>query len=324
MVRSKTSRFLSACYLAVCAVASWLVAAPAQAVDWNAVKGTDIVLFYPGQASWEWLLTSSDHSGAGKFKEGKKCTGCHQGEQKSIGNLLVSGKKLEPSPIKGKPGTLSATVKTAYDQENFYVRMEWAGAPSPSGKVMDADYAVKAAMMFDDGQVTEATRAGCFGVCHDDAASMASASADSKMTKYLAASRTKIQRSGGGENYKAEGDLERMLKDGLFMEYWQAKLNKGKPAVAAGGYLLAKREEHAAPLVKADAQFNQGKWILVLSRKLTPNMAGYKNLIPGKTYSVGFAIHDDHAIRRFHHVSFALTLALGKGSADLVAREIKP
>ena len=67
--------------------------APAWAVDWAGVPGKDVVLFYPGQSPFEWQLTPTDHSGAPKFRDGKNCHECHDGEEKSMGTLLVSGKK---------------------------------------------------------------------------------------------------------------------------------------------------------------------------------------------------------------------------------------
>ena len=39
-------------------VGGLIAAAPARAaIDWASVPGKDVVLFYPGQASWEWALT---------------------------------------------------------------------------------------------------------------------------------------------------------------------------------------------------------------------------------------------------------------------------
>ena len=42
------------------------------AVDWSKVPLKDITLLYPGQMSWELLLTNKEHSGGDKFKGGKK------------------------------------------------------------------------------------------------------------------------------------------------------------------------------------------------------------------------------------------------------------
>ena len=40
-------------------------------------------------------------------------------------------------------------------------------------------------------------------------------------------------------------------------------------------------------------------------------------LEPGKTYTVGFAIHDDFAAARFHHVTLNTTLALDNAEAQI-------
>jgi cytochrome c-type protein NapC len=184
---------------------------------------------------------------------------------------------------------------------------------------MDDRYAARVTMMLDNGSVKEATRAGCWGTCHDDAVGMASAPAGKEITKYLAASRTKVTRQGGGENFKSPADLEQLLKQGLFVEYWQARLNPQQPARAADGYILDKRHEQTAPIVDADATFGNGQWVVVLSRALKPGKPGYKDVVAGKTYTIGFAVHDDYANHRFHHVSFEHTLVLDEGKADLVA-----
>jgi len=296
-----------------------LIAAPAHAIDWGSVTGKDIVLFYPGQASWEWALTQSDHSGAKKFREGKNCIECHGGEEKDIGNLIVSGKKLEPSPIAGKRGSISVNVKAAHDGERLFVRLEWPEAETSADAKMDPDFEVKATMIIDDGSVVESKRAGCWGACHDDATRMASAPDNVKITKYLTRSRTKVTRQGGGETYKPAGELGQLISEGVFLEYWQAKLNKGAEAVAADGYILDKRHRSETPLVDVKAEFANGMWSVVLSRKMSVDGQARKTISDGNTYYVGFAIHEGHTEYRFHHVSFEHTLAVGQGNADIVA-----
>jgi cytochrome c-type protein NapC len=46
---------------------------------------------------------------------------------------------------------------------------------------------------------------------------------------------------------------------------------------------------------------------------------GHKDLVPGKTYTLGFALHEDHAATRFHQVSWEFTMALDGGKADFIA-----
>ena len=136
--------------------------APASfAVDWNSVKGKDIALFYPAQMSWEDLLTQADHSGAAKFRDGKDCRQCHEGEEADSGKLLVTDKTAEPAPIAGKPGSVKANVKFAHDDQQLYVHIEFEPGSQPDAGMEPKFDATKVAMMFDDGKVTEMDRGGC-------------------------------------------------------------------------------------------------------------------------------------------------------------------
>lgn len=303
------------------AAVAWLAltAMPLKAVDWNRVEGKEIILFYPGQSSWEWALTLSDHSGASRFREGKNCKECHGGEEKSMGELIVSGKKLEPDPIEGLRGWIPVTVKTVHDEERLYVRLEWPGHAQPPGRKLDPNTEAKVTVMLEDGHTVEAPRGGCWGVCHDDMIGMPSAPEGKAITKYLAASRTKITRQGGGENYKSDRELAGLLKKGVFYEYWQVRLNKESQPEAIDGYILEKRHENETPMVNVEAAYRNGKWVALFSRKLKPADPHHKDIVSGKSYFIGFAIHDAYTTHRFHHVSLEHTLVLDRGEADFVA-----
>jgi hypothetical protein len=96
------------------AAAAAVAAAPAAAggtdIDWSSVEATEVVLFYPGQSSMEWVLNGRDHGGARPLKAGDRCLDCHEGEESAIGDLIVSGEKLEPNPISGKRGSIAVNV----------------------------------------------------------------------------------------------------------------------------------------------------------------------------------------------------------------------
>jgi cytochrome c-type protein NapC len=293
--------------------------APAYAagIDWSGVQGKEVTLFYPGQSSWEWSLTQADHGGAQKFREGKNCGECHDpAESKTNGQNLVSGKKNEPKPIAGKPPFVVANVKVAHDAERFYVHLEFAEGNQPDAK-QDPEFATKVAFMLSDGKVAEATRGGCWGTCHDDTTNMPAAGGKDR-SKYLSRTRAKNTRQGGGDELKAADELQKMRADGQYLEYWQAKVNPGKPAVAADGIVFDKREEMKSPAVAAEATFTDGKWSVTLSRKLAQG-APYKDIAPGKTYTFGLAIHSGHTATRFHYVSVEQSLVLDQGSGNFVA-----
>lgn len=312
--------------LATIAAPQWYSSAQAAAIDWGSVPGKDIVLFYPGQASWEWALTSADMSGADDFKKGKNCDACHIGEEKDMGPQIVTGQPrvfkngtkppIEPTPIPGKPGAIPATVKFANDGTNLYVHVEFAEGAQPDAR-QDAAFATKVTVMFNDGKVPEANRGGCFAACHDDAMGMASAGAATR-TKYLPKTHAKLTRQGAGDTLKPAEELARLKADGYFLEYWQARLNPGQPAQAANGAIFDKREQTSPTMVNAEATFAGGKWSVTLSRKLDAG-AAFKSFTGAGPYYVAIAIHSGHTAHRFHYVSYERSLAIGSGSAGFVA-----
>jgi cytochrome c-type protein NapC len=299
----------------VLAAAAMMLPMSAHAVDWNKVNGKDVVLFYPAQMSWEMLLTQSDHSGAGKFREGKNCAGCHEGEEKASGKLLVGDKSTEPTPIAGKPGFIMANVKTAHDGDRIYVRVEVDPGQQPDAG-MDKDFATKIAVMIDDGKVPEATRAGCWATCHDNLTRMPSGGTV-ETTKYLTRSRVAMSRKGGAD-LKPAAELDKIRAEGGYLEYWQARLNPGKPAVAVDGTILEKRAENATPAVSVEAVESGTKWTVIFSRKMSAG-APHKDIVAGKSYTIGVSVHAGHAHQRFHYVSLEKTLAVDAGKADFVA-----
>ncbi len=143
---------------------------------------------------------------------------------------------------------------------------------------------------------------------------------DEDLTKYLARSRSEMTRSGGGTNLKSRSELQDLLAQGVFMEYWQARANPGEPAKPASGIVLEERREaEGGSPVRADAEIEGESWVVVLSRPLSVSGSQRLALEPGRTYTFGIAIHDQHADKRFHHVSLERTLRLDGGEADFVA-----
>jgi hypothetical protein len=292
---------MAAVLLASCAAAG---AAP----NWASVPAKTVTLFYPGQYSLEQAMTPAEHKGADRFRDGKSCASCHTGEEKVIGSTIISGGKFDKAPLRGKPGALAAKVQVAQDAGSLYVRLEFSDAGQPDAKMDKA--AAKVAMMLDGGGVPEAARAGCWAMCHDDAATMASGNA--VRTMYLSKTRAKLTRQGGGDALSPAA--AKLKAGGYALEYWQAALNPAPKAV--NGVVSEKRVE-TRTVVSAEAKRSGNVWSVVLSRKLK---AGQVMLLPGKRYSVAFAIDTGHTAKRFHYVSFERSLVLGQGAADFVAK----
>ncbi|OHC75104.1 MAG: hypothetical protein A3G18_07395 [Rhodospirillales bacterium RIFCSPLOWO2_12_FULL_58_28] len=185
-----TATVLSAVFASTAAMA----ADPAK-IDWSKIPAKELTLFYPGQSSWEWMISAAHKAGAIGVRDGKNCNECHTGEEKDMGDVIVSGKKLEPKPLSGKPGSAKVAVQAAFDSDNLYLRAQWAddGVPGvyypafifKNGKwekfgnhrgedkvatgAEPAVYEDRISFMFgDDNKVPEFKSAGCWVTCHND------------------------------------------------------------------------------------------------------------------------------------------------------------
>ncbi|UWQ89720.1 NapC/NirT family cytochrome c [Rhodobacteraceae bacterium M382] len=316
----------------------------APGVDWNAVAATDLTLFYPGQASFEWVQNGKQHGGARPLtKGGDQCTTCHAKELETIGNKVVAGgggknDEVEPTPIPGKRGIINATVQAAHDADNLYVRMQWPDAghfPAPfvEGGKMDPDNQVKVAMMITGTGIELGDQVGCWATCHADNTYMpfdpgaeaiaangdvaAQLQANDTITKYLSESRTKVEvkgrrgkAQGGWDKLKTPEELEQLLADGTYMDLMRVYADGS----ASNGYLLDRRVQNDGEIA-AQASLSAGIWTVVFSRPLNSGAVGDVPLEAGKTYTVGFAIHDDYAAARFHHVTLNTSFALDSADA---------
>jgi hypothetical protein len=149
--------------------------------------------------------------------------------------------------------------------------------------------------MLEDNKVERANLSGCWETCHQDSRTMPDAK-DDKKTKYVA----------GGS-----------VASGKFYDLLQWK-SKGKPA---DGYVADKRVmEGGKGLVEAKGEKKGDEWVVTFTRKLAGGGEGDIALASGKVYNFGFAIHDDHAEGRFHHVSLGYTLGID-AKADISANK---
>ena len=188
-------KHLSFAVAALAIAAQSAMAADPAKIDWSAVPATQVGLFYPGQSTYQWVRSKA-HKGANKIKKGDACVTCHDSdtEEKDMGENLVKGGKLEPTPVTGKPGSKTLKVQAAYDDKNAYLRFEWKTAnPYPGteyqylrfdgkewkvygfpklDKVVQEGkqpgiYEDRMSIMIDDGKVPGFAQQGCWLTCHD-------------------------------------------------------------------------------------------------------------------------------------------------------------
>ncbi|MCE1237202.1 MAG: ethylbenzene dehydrogenase-related protein [Hyphomicrobiales bacterium] len=297
-------------------------------------------LFYPGTASYEWVQTGRDHGGARTYLKGDRCAECHLNETKDMGQKIVTGQKLEPTVIPGKRGSVDVKVQTAYTADRLYFRFQWADAPHApvpfveGGKLDPANQIKFAVTLAKNEGVERIDQAGCWTSCHMDARSMpetpkadalkagpAMLNLADGVRKYLADTRSSIELKGdagprgGWDKVKPEADIEAMLKAGSFLDLMRFR-SGGAPE---HGYVLADRVMEGGSPIEATGVSEGGAWTVTMSRPLKASTDKELSIEPGKTYIVNFALHDDFAAARFHHVSLALTFGLDLADADIVA-----
>ena len=93
--------------------------------DWSKVPTKSVSLFYPGQSSYQWLRSSEHKRAQKRTLKGEACISCHEGEEADLGQLIVSGERLEPHPIEGKQAVIDLAVQAAHDSDNLYFRFQW-------------------------------------------------------------------------------------------------------------------------------------------------------------------------------------------------------
>jgi cytochrome c-type protein NapC len=316
-------------------------------IDWSAIEAREVTLFYPGQASMEWVLKGSDHGGKRAFTTGDRCFDCHEDEEVDIGDLIISGEKLEPTPIPGKRGSILVNIKAAHDADNLYMQFQWedgghAEVPFVDGGKMDTENQIKLAIMLatdseDDPKVEFAERSGCWQSCHHDVNYMPHQPEDTALsgplskqldlsggfTKYLKESRTEIEidgkdgkKRGGWDKLKSEAEIQALLENGSFMDLLRYKSGTGE---SEDGYILAERVMTGGQGVQFTGELKDGIWTVEMTRKLTSDKLGDISMATDQWYNIGFAIHDDYSSSRFHHVSLGFKLGFDDEDAEINA-----
>ncbi|MEH6813012.1 MAG: NapC/NirT family cytochrome c [Motiliproteus sp.] len=299
-------------------------------VEWASVPNREITIFYPGQTSMEWMRRGKDHGGARPYKAGDRCVDCHDAETADMGQKIVTGekKKVEPTIIPDKRGSIPVSVKASYDTDNLYLRFEWPDsshtpAPFVDGGKMDPENQMKLAFMLATDEVAHAGQSGCWGTCHADLNTMPFAPEGQEVTKYLEESRTKLELKGrrgkalgGWDKRKADGDIEGEFKAGHYMDITRYKSGTQK---VESGHILADRVMDDDMSVEFIANKEGDNWVVEVARKLNSGKEGDLVLETGKVYNFGFAIHDDYTSARYHHVSLGYKLGFDNGDVEVNA-----
>lgn len=195
MIWTPMRRTLAGLAIATASFAVPAAAVEAENIDWPAIPVSEITLFYPGQASLQFVTGKEHRKGAARaVLDGENCLECHGGEEEEIGKRIVAGKRLEPKPIEGKRGAIQVRMQAAYDSENLYLKVSWpasqAGAfheyvvyrdgkwetyatnrnnPAVASGEMKASYEDRFTIMLGDEKTVPTFKTqGCWVTCHND------------------------------------------------------------------------------------------------------------------------------------------------------------
>lgn len=270
-------------------------------IDWSRIEPVEIPLFYPGVAHLEWIsgdlrIGRDRHGGGWAYRNGETCYACHFDETERMGQRIVSGTKLEPTPILDKAASIPVQLQAALQGDQLHLRFSWKHTGQSTSEPMDADNPIKLAFMLDSGAVEGASRNGCWSSCHADSRSMPDGD---------------IERS----KYVKNGSLE----DGVFYDLlqWRSGEQRGLDGHVAEVRLM----EGGTALLETDGGLSGDTWTVTFVRRLSGG-PGDLNLVRGQVYNFGVAIHDAHVNGRFHHVSLGYTLGLDAG-ALISARSVE-
>jgi cytochrome c-type protein NapC len=321
------------------ASAATAVPSAAGVVDWGKAGRFETVLFYPGQASIEWLLKGSDHGGARAMRRGDRCFECHGKEAEEMGQKIVTGTKVEATPIPGKRGAIQLAIEAAHDGNDLHLRFRWPDAPHApvpfaDGGKMDPENQIKLAFMISGERVQMGAQAGCWATCHHDSRYMPDVpkpetvtasplkerlDLSAGVTKYLRETRTEIELNnaprGGWDKLKPAAEIDDLRGEGALMELVRFR-SSGKHE---SGHVLERRVMNGGQPVAFSGGLADGVWTVTMKRPLKAAIRGHASFEFGKLYTVSIAIHDDHSAARFHHVSLELTLGLDNPEAQINA-----
>lgn len=273
-------------------VGAMMVATAAHAVDWSVTASKEITLFFPGQASWERILMSDFHDGAQGVRSRKTCQSCHGGDELEIGNDIAKDADNIFHALSDGPTSLNAGLQIAVEDERIYFKLS-----------LPAEVTGQLWLMLDNGAYSHSALSGCWSSCHDDAKGMASGEG-MDLTKYLSVSRTTNTRTGGGGSYKSAAELASLMKDGQYLEILGAEISPSG-AVPIHQYVLEKRHQSESDVVAAMHTASDPLEVII-SRPLSLDATGFKQLAPGTINSLAVAYHAPGERGNKHLVSFAV------------------
>jgi len=274
MTIKKTLLFLS---VAAIVTGCTLMAPESGGIDWSKVPAKTVLLFYPGQSSYEWLRSDAHKNATTETRRGDACTSCHDDPEdiKSDGEKIVAGNALEPRPVKGKNPHVDLKAQAAYDDKNVYLRFQWKtqrsapgieypyyrfdgkewkqhGYPKLDQVVQEGKqsgiYEDRLSLMLDDGKVPGFAQQGCWLTCHDGERDMPKLGSREDAQKYLKKADVRKYLPGSRTDpsdwrtIKSPDEVAKLKAAGGFVDLIQWRAHRSNPVGAADdGFVLEYR-----------------------------------------------------------------------------------
>jgi cytochrome c-type protein NapC len=259
----------------------------------SGVHNLSLDLFYPAKSDGDWLL--AEHAGAQQLRQGRNCRQCHYNEAKELG-LALAPKGIKPS--------IPAKIRINKVNNNIQLTVSWQGSINDNS----------VAVMYDNGQVEDFTRMGCWATCHGDLPDMSRDRGLDK-TKYLLSSLKQQYSVGFPAIVFDEKILDEKRAKGEYVELLRASLDKGKLTKLTRYEILTERKEIALEKFSATAKFANGKWVVTFIKPIN-NKLKFNN----KTLTLGIAIHRDGESQGEHKVSLPVTVSLDGVGTDFMLK----
>lgn len=265
----------------------------------QAASSKDVILFSPGQADAEWVVTR--HPGAQSLRQGRDCHQCHQGDEREMGLSLGE---------KGSVTSRDLRVAFSVSGTDLVVKLSWKG-PADDQQI---------AMMWGNDGNTAFKRGGCWAACHEDMPGM-NMDKGQGLSKYLWVARAQQQSIGRPAVFKSATELNDLRERGNFVEIWKADLNGTKDATIAGGTVLEQLSWSANSPLKGSAKFDRGQWTATFRRPLQGGPGHSKSFLPDTEYTFGVALRGADSKPGQHWVSMPLTFSLNSLETDFIVRK---
>lgn len=257
-------------------------AADPQSLPWSTIPVKKVTLFYPGESTYEWLVSPAHEKADKRVEQGRACTSCHDEEDiPELGDSLVKGGRLEPTPIAGKKGTIDLRIQAAHDSEYLYLRAQWKTQMNREGRMHDyvrfdgqqwkwwghdrndrkvrsgAEpplYEDRFSIMLDDGKVPRFAEQGCWLTCHNGMRDTPGAAVGDPVKRHPLLGDAGLKSSDvrkylpstrfgpGWDQTRPAEEIARLKAEGAFLDLMQWRTARSGPVgMADDGYVLEYR-----------------------------------------------------------------------------------